>query len=154
MQSEGKDGVFISLTREVIKEQHLIDLVRKPECGGICTFFGTTRNEFDGKRVLKLEYEAYEPMAKKEILKLIDQAKAKWPIQSIAVVHRLGEVPVKETSIGIAVSSPHRLEAFRATQFLIDRIKDIVPIWKKECLEDGSALWKENCSGCSKATQK
>lgn len=99
---------------------------------------------FAGKRVLHLEYEAYEPMAKLMMTELAGQLRSKFPsIIHIAVVHKLGPCPVRETSIAIAVSSPHRDDAIQGCEWLINNLKMSVPIWKKEVYEDGS-VWKEN----------
>lgn len=97
---------------------------------------------FVGKKVIQLEYEAYEPMALKEMMKLADHARTLWPdIYHIAMRHRIGVVPVRESSILIAVSSPHRRDAIAACEWLIDELKATVPVWKKEHYADGS-VWK------------
>ena len=113
------------------------------KAGATSLFVGTTRDNFEGKVVKRLEYEAYESMAVKEIEKVIVQAREKWNLFHIAVHHRTGIVPVRETSIAIAVSSAHRKESLEAVRFLIDTIKATVPIWKKEIYSDGTR-WKEN----------
>lgn len=111
--------------------------------GATSMFIGTTRDNFDGKTVVRLEYEAYEPMAVKEIHKLIAVARQRWSLIHTAVYHRTGVVAVREASIIIAVSSAHRKESLEAVHYLIDAIKVSVPIWKKEVYEDGSK-WKAN----------
>jgi molybdopterin synthase catalytic subunit len=133
---------LIEITREPIKTQSVIDRVLKDTCGAVVTFIGTVRNNSEGKRVLYLEYEAYPEMAKKKLEEIAAEAKNKWPIEEVAVTHRLGRMEIGEISVVIAVSSGHRLIAFQACQYTIDRIKEIVPIWKKEFYEDGSA-WIE-----------
>ncbi|KAJ3339615.1 C-5 cytosine-specific DNA methylase [Entophlyctis luteolus] len=120
-------------------------------CGAIATFAGTTRSTFkvsnEIKEVVQLEYEAYEPMAVKQIEHAVEKARRKWPeIFHVAVHHRIGLVPVGEVSVAIAVSSPHRRDALHACEFLIDEVKSLAPIWKKEVYADGTNSWKENCN--------
>ncbi len=114
--------------------------VADPGAGGTTTFVGTTRNENAGRGVIRLEYEAYEPMALSEMRKLADEAGRRWKITRIAIAHRIGVVEIGEASVAIAVSAPHRAEAFAACRFAIDRLKQIVPIWKKEYFEGGE-VW-------------
>ena len=108
--------------------------------GAIVTFIGTTRDHNDGRRVLRLEYEAYPEMAVAEMRKIGDSARQRWPIEDIAIVHRIGVVPIGEASVVIAVSAGHRRAAFEACHFGIDRLKEVVPIWKKEHF-DGGEIW-------------
>ncbi|KAM9261901.1 molybdopterin synthase catalytic subunit isoform 3-T3 [Morus bassanus] len=106
--------------------------------------FGTTRNNFEGKKVIHLEYEAYTSMAETEIKKICRDVRQKWPsVKHIAVQHRLGVVPITEASVIIAVSSPHRAESLEAVMYCINTLKASVPIWKKEIYEDEYS-WKEN----------
>jgi molybdopterin converting factor subunit 1 len=114
--------------------------VADPGAGAIATFVGSTRNENSGRRVLRLEYEAYEPMALSEMRKLAAEAGERFGIIRAAITHRIGVVEIGEASVAIAVASAHRAEAFSACRFLIDRIKEIVPIWKKEHFEGGE-IW-------------
>lgn len=121
-------------------------LVSSPSCGAISIFIGTTRNNFKGKGVLQLEYEAYQSMAEKQMTQICLEIRDKWPqVENIALQHRLGVVPISESSVIVAVSSPHRQDSLEAVQFGIDAIKAKVPIWKKEVYDDGSTSWKENC---------
>ena len=106
--------------------------------GSVVNFIGRARNKSRGKEVLYLEYEIYETMARAELEKIITDAHARWPLNDSIVVHRYGRVEIKETSIIIAVSSPHRIDSFQAAQHIIDEIKKKVPIWKKEFYKDGS----------------
>ena len=129
------------LTLKRIDPAAILAEVTTPESGGIDMFIGTTRNHSSGRTVTRLEYEAYEPMALKVMEQLELEAKRAWPLHKVALVHRLGEVPVLEASVLIAVSSAHRKEAFEACRFLIDRLKKEVPIWKKEYFADGTAEW-------------
>ncbi|XP_058196336.1 molybdopterin synthase catalytic subunit [Rhododendron vialii] len=134
---------------EILEENVEIDMgkyikyVQAPQCGAIATFSGTTRDTFQGKTVLELRYEAYVPMAIRCIKSICSSARSAWNLDSIAVAHRLGPVPVGESSVFIAVSSVHRADALDACKFLIDEIKASVPIWKKEVYTNGE-VWKEN----------
>ena len=114
--------------------------VAAPNAGAIVTFAGTTRADNAGRIVLRLEYEAYESMALAEMRKLAREAGQRWKIVRIAIAHRVGVVEIGETSVAIAVSAAHRGEAFEACRFAIDRLKEIVPIWKKEHFEGGE-IW-------------
>jgi MoaE-MoaD fusion protein len=130
----------INIIRTRVDVAGLEAAVADPAAGAICTFVGTTRENNVGRRVLRLEYEAYEAMALSEIRKLADEAGRRWEITRIAITHRIGVVEIGETSVAIAVSAPHRAEAFEACRFAIDRLKEIVPIWKKEHFEGGE-VW-------------
>ncbi|KAK6180489.1 hypothetical protein SNE40_012635 [Patella caerulea] len=134
----------VDIIEDVIKVEKLVDLVTSPSYGAITTFIGTTRDNFDGKNVTRLEYEAYIPMARKKMLEICGMVREKWKVGNIAIVHRIGVVPVKEASIIIAISSAHRRESLESVHFAIDTLKATVPIWKKEIYEDGSNSWKEN----------
>lgn len=106
--------------------------------GAIVTFIGQARNKSHDKGVSHLEYEIYEEMAQSEMEKIVDDALTQWPVTDCVVIHRYGRVNIGEASIFIAVSSPHRDDAYRASRYIIDTIKKTVPIWKKEFYEDGS----------------
>lgn len=114
--------------------------MRSASCGAINTFVGTVRNQTKGKTVLYLDFEAYEPMALKEMHKIADQAIERWPIEHISFVHRVGKLEIGDEAVFIAVSTPHRKASFEACQFCIDTLKETVPIWKKEVFEDGE-VW-------------
>jgi molybdopterin synthase catalytic subunit len=118
--------------------------VNDPECGAITTFIGTTRDNYQGKKVTKLSYEAYKPMAQKELLKLCQQASTKYDLKKIAALHVVGDCPVGRPSVLLACSSPHRRDALEAIEYLIDTLKATVPVWKFECYEDDDSIWKEN----------
>lgn len=135
---------FIKLTHKVLSVEEATSLVTHPSCGAISLFIGTTRDNFEGKTVTKLAYEAYEEMAEKEMGKICAQAREKWNLKHIALHHRLGVVPVTESSVIVAVSSEHRRESLEAASYLIDSLKAKVPIWKKELYDDGSSDWKRN----------
>ncbi|HYL57688.1 MAG TPA: molybdenum cofactor biosynthesis protein MoaE [Candidatus Acidoferrales bacterium] len=130
----------IAIGRERIDVAALERTVADPAAGAIVTFTGTTRIDNAGRKVLRLEYEAYEPMALAEMRKLAREAGRRWNIVRIAIAHRIGLVEIGETSVAIAVSAAHRGEAFDACRFAIDRLKEVVPIWKKEYFEGGE-VW-------------
>ena len=110
--------------------------VANAKTGATVTFIGTTRDHNDGRTVTQLEYEAYREMALAEMRKVGDVATQRWPIAAIAIVHRIGVVPIGEASVVIAVSAAHRAAAFEACHFAIDRLKEVVPIWKKEHFDE------------------
>jgi molybdopterin synthase catalytic subunit len=120
--------------------QSSIDWIMSPESGGIDVFIGTVRNATKGKKVVKLEFEAYEPMAIAEMEKIAKQAFEKWPVQKVLIHHRTGVLEVGEIPVVIAVSAAHRAAAFDACRYIIDTLKQTVPIWKKEIFEDGE-VW-------------
>src|ERR1019366_4972956 len=130
----------IRIVRDRVDVAALEAAVADPASGAISIFVGTTRENNVGRKVLRLEYEAYEAMALSEIRKLAEEAGRRWKITRIAITHRIGVVEIGETSVAIAVSAPHRAEAFEACRFAIDRLKEIVPIWKKEHFEGGE-VW-------------
>lgn len=132
---------MIELTSTPIRIEEVLESVRTPESGGIDLFVGTTRSQSNGRAVSTLEYEAYGPMALKIMERIAQEARDRWPLQKVSVVHRLGRVDVGEPSVVIAVSSAHRKEAFEACRFLIDRLKQDVPIWKREHFADGAVEW-------------
>jgi len=136
---------FVEVTSDPIHIDRVTRLVTTPEAGAVATFSGTTRDNFQGRQVIKLEYEAYAPMAIKEMHKICLKLRKRWELLKIAIIHRIGTVPLAETSVLIAVSSAHRREALDAVSFAIDELKATVPIWKREFYADGSeSVWKEN----------
>ena len=134
------------VTDKPINLQELVDFVSDPEAGAIATFIGTTRNNNEGRKVIGLDYEAYPEMAEKELARLGEEAKKKWQIRRMAVIHRIGPVQITEPSVIIAVSAAHREAAFAACRFAIEEIKRSVPIWKKEVYEGGE-IWIGTQSG-------
>lgn len=114
------------------------DFVRDESCGGIALFVGTIRNQVNNKTVTHLVFDVYREMALKELERITIECRKKWPVKKIAVHHRFGELQIGDIAVVIAVSTPHRKAAFEACEFLIDELKERVPIWKKEFLEDGS----------------
>ncbi|RLN87839.1 hypothetical protein BBJ28_00019660 [Nothophytophthora sp. Chile5] len=138
-------GDFVEVGYEPLDNQRAVALVTHPSAGAISTFVGTTRDNFQGKKVVRLEYEGYTPMAVSELRKICATVREKWPgVVGVALFHRLGVVEVAEASVIIAVSSPHRREALEACAFAIDTLKATVPIWKSEQYEGDSRMWKEN----------
>ncbi|MDO3679582.1 molybdopterin converting factor subunit 1 [Paenibacillus ehimensis] len=135
-----------AITRDPILTDEVTAKVLHPDHGATLAFVGTTREFTHGKRTTMLEYEAYEPMALKTMRQIGDELSSRWPGTRLAITHRLGTVPVGETSVVIAVSSPHRDAAYEASRYAIERLKQIVPIWKKEIWEDGSE-WKGHQQG-------
>jgi molybdopterin synthase catalytic subunit len=111
-----------------------------PQSGGIDVFIGTVRDSTKGKKVIKLEFEAYEPMALKEMGKIVNLAFEKWPVEKLLIHHRTGILKIGEIPVIIAVSCAHRDAAFEACRFVIDTLKQTVPIWKKEIFDDGE-VW-------------
>ena len=132
---------MIQLTEASIDVSQVLSEVSSPEAGAVVLFLGTTRQFTDGRETAELYYEAYEEMAIGELEKLRAQALRRWPLTGCAVVHRLGRTPIGEPSVAVAVSSPHRAEAFAAGQWLIDTLKQIAPIWKQEHWADGAQEW-------------
>jgi molybdopterin synthase catalytic subunit len=140
--SGGASGDFFLITREPIPTQKLADDMKAPEDGAVVVFEGVVRNHSRGRKTLYLEYEAYEPMAVAKMEEIGREIKARLPIDRLGMIHRLGRLEIGATSVAIIVTSAHREAAFEACRWAIDRLKQIVPIWKKEYFEDG-AVWAE-----------
>ncbi len=132
---------MIELTETVIDTSAVLQAVADHRAGAVVLFLGTTREFTQGRQTRSLEYECYPEMARLILADLVAEAHTKWPITKSAVVHRYGHVDLGETSVAVAVSSPHRAAAFAAGQWLIDRLKQVVPIWKKEYWADGTSEW-------------
>ena len=132
----------ISITDQPIDYAVLTEQVRSHECGAVVLFMGTVREMTAGKQTVALDYEVYPEMADQMLQQLIDEARDQWDVHGIAIEHRVGHLTLGEISVAIAVSSAHRKEAFEAGRFLIDRLKEIVPIWKKENWSDGTTEWE------------
>ena len=131
------------LTRTRIPDAALTAAAARPDRGAIVTFLGTTRDHHQGRRVVRLEYEAYEPMALAALARIEDEAVRRYEIASCAIVHRLGEVPAAEASVVVVVAAAHRGPAFDACRWAMDELKRAVPIWKKEHFAEGDAAWVE-----------
>jgi len=143
MEEEKKD--LVELTQEPLDVGAISASVTAPSTGATSLFVGTTRDNFDGKEVVRLEYEAYEAMARKQLLAVCRELRSKWAdLHSIAIHHRLGLVEVKQASVVIAISSPHRKDAIQAVEHCIERLKALAPIWKKEVYSSGEGAWKAN----------
>ena len=132
---------MIRLTDNPIDTAAVLDAVASPAAGAVVLFLGTVREITGEQQTVSLEYESYAKMAEKRLADLAADARQKWPLTGCAIVHRLGILPVGEISVAIAVSAPHRHEAFEAGRWLIDQIKRDVPIWKKENYADGTGGW-------------
>lgn len=132
--------VDIQLVKVPLEVQACMDFVSGPETGGINIFVGTVRNQTGGRRVLYLEFEAYEPMAILEMRKIAETARTRFQIDRISIHHRTGRLEIGEIPVVIAVGASHRQAAFEACQYAIDTLKQTVPIWKKEYFEDGG-VW-------------
>jgi molybdopterin synthase catalytic subunit len=120
-------------------------IVSSADCGAVATFLGLVRNEHGGRRVLWLDYEAYEPLAVKAFIRIDEEAGERWPSVGLAIHHRIGRLDIGEASVVIAAGSPHRADAFAACRYAIERIKQIAPIWKHEHFEGGDT-WIEGAT--------
>ncbi len=134
--------VLFHVTRDAIDPAALTALVASPDCGAVLTFLGTVRNNSEGKRVVGMEYDAYQPMALKELERIGAEGRARWAGLRLAIWHRFGPMAVGQVSLVIAVAMPHRAEAFEASRWALEAVKARLPIWKKEFAEDGS-WWAE-----------
>jgi len=133
-------NISIELLEAPLEIQTCLDFVQDPTVGGIDIFVGTVRNHTSGKQVEKLHFESYAPMAIKEMQKIAEAACEKWPLKSALIHHRVGTLDIGEIPVIIATSSAHRVAAFESCQYIIDTLKETVPIWKKEFFENGE-IW-------------
>ena len=141
-----KNAVQIGVQTEPLDVGAVFAALQTPRAGGVAIFVGTTRQWTAGEETVRLEYEGYEAMALKEMHRLADEAAARWPIERLCIVHRLGVVPPAEASVVVGVATPHRAEAFEACRYLIDTLKQQVPIWKREVYADGTTEWVEGAT--------
>jgi molybdopterin synthase catalytic subunit len=132
---------MFKVTTEPLSVQAVNDMVKRPTDGAVVTFDGIVRNNFDGRPVRYLAYEAYAAMAEKKMAQIAAEIQQKFAIGAIAIVHRVGRLEIGESSIVIAVAAPHRHAAFEACAYAMDRVKEEVPVWKKEFFADGDAHW-------------
>ncbi|MFQ6039940.1 MAG: molybdenum cofactor biosynthesis protein MoaE [Candidatus Poribacteria bacterium] len=132
---------MFKIVESEISIQDVIDAVDTPEAGAVVTFVGVVRDNSKGRMVRYLEFEAYQPMAEKKMREIADEIYAKWGLDKVAMLHRIGRLEIGEVIVTIAVASPHRNEAFAACQYAIDRLKEAVPIWKREVWQDGAEEW-------------
>jgi len=128
-----------AVSQTPIDVEQIIRAVSTPRSGGMDVFIGTVRNHSQGKRVRELEYSAYVPMAEKLMAEIEKEIKGKWIVDAVALVHRIGILKIGDVAVVTAISAAHRNEAFEACRYAIDRVKTIVPIWKKEHFEEGLA---------------
>jgi molybdopterin synthase catalytic subunit len=133
------------ITSEVLDLGALVQLVDAPGMGAVATFLGLVRNHNQGRRVLYLVYEAYEPLANRALQTITGEVRERWPSVVLAVHHRMGQLAIGEASVAIAAASPHRADAFAACRYTIERVKQIVPIWKHEYFEGGD-VWIEGAT--------
>ena len=133
---------LVAITANVLDATALVRLVEGPGHGAVMTFLGLVRDHNAGRNVTHLEYEAYEPLAVKALQTIVDEAADQWPSTRLAIHHRTGRLLVGEASVVIAAASAHRADAFAASRYAIERIKQIVPIWKKAFYDDGG-VWIE-----------
>ena len=132
---------MVLLTNDPIDYTALTERVRSPAAGAVVLFLGTVREMTAGRQTVALDYEAYPEMARTKMAELEINARHQWPVIAVEMIHRLGHLELGEISVAIAVSCPHRQQAFEAGKFLIDEFKNVVPIWKKENWSDGSTEW-------------
>jgi molybdopterin synthase catalytic subunit len=132
---------FCRVTVDPIDPAALLAAVTSPADGAVLLFWGVVRNHHEGRGVSHLEYDAYAPMAEAKLTEIVGEARERWPVGEIAVVHRLGRLEVGEASVGIAVASPHRAEAYDASRHIIEELKRRVPIWKREGYLEGESRW-------------
>ncbi len=132
---------MIEITAEPIDHAAVTERVRSERAGAVCSFLGTVREMTGDRRTLALDYEAYPVMAEKKMAELEAEARQRWPVIELALVHRVGHLELGDVSVVVAVSCPHRDQAFEVCRWLIDTLKEVVPIWKKELWADGSEEW-------------
>ena len=133
--------LMIALTDVPIDYHALTESVRSPQSGAVVLFLGTVRELTEGRRTVALDYEGYPKMAEAKLAELEAAARSRWPLDRVAIVHRLGHLELGDISVAVAVRCPHRKQAIEAGQFLIDELKVQVPIWKQENWEDGTKEW-------------
>jgi molybdopterin synthase catalytic subunit len=144
------DSSLFRLSETVLLPEHLRRDAQDPACGGYVSFEGWVRNENEGRRVLRLEYEAFEPLAEREGTRIVASAIERFGAIHASCVHRVGALQIGDLAVWVAVSAVHRGEAFSACRHIIDEIKHRVPIWKKEHYENGDSGWV-NCEHCAAA---
>lgn len=131
------------ITEHTLDPAPLVAHVQTPGDGAVVTFAGVARNHFGGRATAFLTYEAYAEMAGPVLEQIAAEARSRWPIGRVAVHHRVGRLAIGETAVLVVVAAPHRHEAFEAAEYIMDRIKEIAPIWKREHWADGEAEWRE-----------
>jgi molybdopterin synthase catalytic subunit len=136
-----RDALLIRLTREPLDPAEAVGFVSDPAAGGLVLFAGTVRDHSDAGEVTALDYEAWDEMVNRRLEAIGEEMFARWPICRAALLHRVGHLGVGEVSVVVCCTAPHRAEAFEAARHGIERLKEDVPIWKKEQLESGDARW-------------
>lgn len=131
---------MVHLTDQPLNISQIIQAVQSAEAGAVDVFIGTVRNKTLDRKVVRLEFEAYDTMALREMEKIVQQTQERWPVAHMAIHHRKGLLHIGDVAVVIAVATPHRRDAFAACRYAIDTLKETVPIWKKEVFEDGS-VW-------------
>jgi molybdopterin synthase catalytic subunit len=134
-----------AITRDALDIDRLLKIVDAPGIGAVATFVGLVRDHNQGRRVLHLVYEAYEPLAERALHRIVQEARQQWPSTALAIHHRIGKLEIGEVSVIIAAASPHRADAFAACRYAIERVKQIVPVWKHEFFEGGD-VWIEGAT--------
>ncbi len=142
---------MFEITHEPLDPQPLVEAVRSDDSGAVAVFYGVVRNENMGRSVRYLEYDVYPEMAIKKMREIAEEVRARYPITGIGALHRVGRLEIGETSLLVAVSSVHRTAAFEACHFAVDRIKQVVPIWKKEVWDDGEEWIEGHVPGSERA---
>ena len=132
---------MFKITSDEIELGDVIRAVETGDAGAIVHFLGVVRNNTEGREVSYLEYEAYPPMAEKKMAEIAQEIHEKWGLDRVAMIHRVGRLEIGEVSVAVAVASPHRREAFEACHYAMNRLKQIVPIWKREVWTDGEEEW-------------
>ncbi len=132
---------MIEITESAIDHAAITDRVRSNRAGAVCTFLGTVRELTGDRRTVALSYESYPEMALRKMAELEAEARRRWPVIELAILHRIGDLDLGEVSVVVAVSCPHRGDAFDACRWIIDTLKEVVPIWKQETWEDGGTEW-------------
>jgi molybdopterin synthase catalytic subunit len=132
---------MFKITSDEIELGDVIRAVETGDAGAIVHFLGVVRNNTEGREVSYLEYEAYPPMAEKKMAEIAQEIHEKWGLDRVAMIHRVGRLEIGEVSVAVAVASPHRKEAFEACHYAMNRLKQIVPIWKREVWVDGEEEW-------------
>jgi molybdopterin synthase catalytic subunit len=135
------DGVLVRVTRDPLTTDEALAFVADPGAGGTCLFVGTVRDHGDAGDVTGLTYEAWDDLARERLGELAEEIREGWKVRRVALLHRTGDLAIGEASVIVAVSAPHRAEAFEACRHGIERLKTDVPIWKKESLASGDAHW-------------
>ncbi|HEX6369522.1 MAG TPA: molybdenum cofactor biosynthesis protein MoaE [Longimicrobium sp.] len=147
------NGNLARVTPDAIDPARMLGGALSPADGAALLFWGVVREQNDGRAVSQLEYSAYAPMAEREMLRIADEARARFGTGAIHVVHRVGRLEIGEASVAIAVASPHRGEAYEASRYVIEQLKQRVPVWKREGYVDGDTEWVPGFSPVAEAAR-